>query len=121
MIGKNDWPKGTDPEDIIDWRGGGLCADQIKEITKKAAVENIMRAIFLSSPTKERRQMVVFLDSGMGMICPGGSDRDSSDLGTWDEDGEFLQVQYDTEIINFHLDGLEEIVESLEEPDLEEE
>lgn len=51
MVNKKVFPKGTDPEDIIDW-GGGAPTDHIREIKNRAESEDILRAVFIRNKTK---------------------------------------------------------------------
>jgi hypothetical protein len=116
--GKKVFPKDADTEEIINCFGGAP-SDQVREITSRAATEGILRAGFTRN--EKRGSITVFLGSSEGMVCRDSDSMEPSAWGEWDEDGEFLEVSYPGEVIHIYLNGDEEVVESLDDPDTDEE
>ncbi|MFI5331934.1 MAG: hypothetical protein ACHQ2F_13020 [Desulfobaccales bacterium] len=109
-----EFPKGTDPEEIIDWFGGGLAIDQINAIKDRSMKENIAgRRNLILSTTKESVNVVTFQRREIGMINIGD---DSSISGVWDEHDKTLEINYDTgkvEIIDI-LEGKITVIQTVE-------
>jgi hypothetical protein len=114
----NLFSKGTDPEEIFEW-GQGVPKDQREEIEVRANTEDIRVAFFYKDGMKGF--LTAFPNAEEGMVCWDSDSIEKSDLGKWDEEGQFLEIEYIEEIVHVRLDGSIEVVESLEDSDEEEE
>ncbi|MGA8572660.1 MAG: hypothetical protein WBQ36_01310 [Desulfobaccales bacterium] len=120
MYDQRPFPKGTDPEIIIDW-GDGAPTDHIREIKNRAESEDILRSFFIKNNMKG--YMTVFFGSNWGMVTFDSNSMEPSDSGRWDEDGEFLEVSYiNGKVKHIFPDGTEEDPDGFpSEPEDEEE